>query len=388
MNLTIALDARTIYAARRRGTGKNLLDAYRAMARLRPRWRFLMYHRARDTDDPFAGFENVFARRIEMPGDRWDLWGNLRLPLAAGQDGADLLHCPASRCCRLGGLPVVTTIHDVVPLKLPDLTVDQQAERFRRQVERCLLKSRRIIAVSESTRRDLISDFDADPLRIDVIAWAADSACDAVGDEAELARVRSRYKIEGRYMLAFSGRSYRKNAEGMVRGYAALPESLSRAVQFVLIGVEPAGQRERLARLVQDQGLADRCLVFGFAPEKDVAPLLSGADLLAFCSLYEGFGLPILDAFRCGTAVLTAERSSMPEVAGAAAVYCDPSDPQSIAAGMNRMLSDDRLRAQLARSGLQRLQLFTWERTASQMCGVFQECIVPAAHGGVSLERT
>ncbi len=375
MAVTSGLDARSIYAKSRRGTGKNLLDAYRVMARLRPEWRFVLYHRGFEGADPFAEYANVSSAAIDIRGDRWNLWEHLRLPAAVRHDGVDLLHCPANSCPRFRATRVVSTIHDLIPLKLSDPAMNGEAQRFRNRVRRCLARSERVIAVSESTKRDLISDLGGDPDRIDVITWAADSACAPVRDEAELTRIRSRYNITGRYMLAFSGRFRRKNAEGMIRGFARLPADLRREVQFVLVGVEPIEQRAGLAELVGELGIAQNCAVFGFAPEEDIAPLLSGAEALAFCSLYEGFGLPILDAFRCETAVLTSNVSSMPEVAGEAAVYCDPGDCSSIAEGMTRLLRDADLRDLLVRRGRERVQQFTWEGTAETICRIFEKCL-------------
>ena len=375
MAVTIGLDARSIYARSRRGTGKNLLDAYRVMARLRPEWRFVLYHRGFEGIDPFAEYANISSAAIDMPGDRWNLWEHLRLPAAVCRDGVDLLHCPANSCPRFRATRVVSTIHDLIPLKLSDPAMNGEAQRFRNRVRRCLARSKRVIAVSESTKQDLISDLGGDPDRIDVITWAADSACTPVRDEAELARIRARYNITGRYLLAFSGRSRRKNAEGMIRGLARLPAELRGDVQFVLVGVEPIEQRAELTELIGELGIADNCAVFGFAPEEDIAPLLSGAEALAFCSLYEGFGLPILDAFRCETAVLTSNVSSMPEVAGEAAVYCDPGDCSSIADGMTRLLRDRELRDLLVERGRKRVRQFTWEGTAETICGIFEKCL-------------
>ena len=152
-----------------------------------------------------------------------------------------------------------------------------------------------------------------------------------------------------------------------------MPAELRCEVQFVLVGVEPIKQRAELTKLIGELGIAENCAVFGFAPEEDIAPLLSGADALAFCSLYEGFGLPILDAFRCETAVLTSNVSSMPEVAGEAVVYCDPGDCSSIAEGMTRLLRDADLRDLLVRRGRERVQRFTWEGPAETICRILEK---------------
>ena len=154
-----------------------------------------------------------------------------------------------------------------------------------------------------------------------------------------------------------------------------MPAELRRNVQFIVVGVEPIEQRAGLTELIGELGIVENCTVFGYAPEEDIAPLLSGAEALAFCSLYEGFGLPILDAFRCETAVLTSNVSSMPEVAGEAAVYCDPSDSGSIATGMARLLRDADLRDLLVRRGRERVKQFTWEDTAKSIIRIFEKCL-------------
>ncbi len=372
--ITIAVDARTVFARARRGTGKNLIDAYRALAEIRPQWRLLMYHRTPGVPNPFEGWPTVVPRMLRMPGDRWDLWQHLGLPQAARRDGARLLHCPANSCPRFGGVPVVSTVHDLIPLKIADPGAPP-AGSFRAAIRRCLRRSRRIIAVSHATRRDLISDFGAAPQQITVIGWAADSSCGVVRDRAELAAVRSRYNMTRPYVLAFSGRSRRKNTEGMIRAFALLDPELRRRFAFVIIGVEPAARRAQLTALIEALGVADGCRLHGFVPEADVPALLCAAEVLAFCSLYEGFGLPILDAFRCETAVLTSRVSSMPEVAGDAAVYCDPSEPASIAAGLSRLLSEPQLGRECVRRGRERLQQYSWRRTAETMVDVFEECV-------------
>ena len=152
-----------------------------------------------------------------------------------------------------------------------------------------------------------------------------------------------------------------------------------------MVGVEPSEQRAGLTALIRKLGISGQCAVFGFVPEEDVAPLLSGAEALAFCSLYEGFGLPILDAFRCETAVLTSNVSSMPEVAGDAAVYCDPASPEDMAEAMTEVLSDAKLREQMTQKGLARVRQFTWHRTAEAICRIFEKCL-PAPERRVALE--
>jgi glycosyltransferase involved in cell wall biosynthesis len=124
--------------------------------------------------------------------------------------------------------------------------------------------------------------------------------------------------------------------------------------------------------MTEQFGLSERVILRGFTPEADLGPLLSAATVLCFLSRYEGFGLPILDAFQCGTAVLCGNRTSLPEVGGDAAHYVDPYDLDSISAGLQEILERDDYRGKLARRGLERSQLFSWERTAETVARVFE----------------
>src|SRR5690606_13395413 len=130
--MRIAVDARTVYRPVRRGTGKNLIDLYRRMARQRSDWSFLMIHGQAGGDDPFAGESNIRAVRVDIPGDRWHLWDHVRLPLAARAWRADVLHAPANTAPRFPLVPLVVTIHDLIPL---DIVTDRAAvRRWEREV--------------------------------------------------------------------------------------------------------------------------------------------------------------------------------------------------------------------------------------------------------------
>jgi glycosyltransferase involved in cell wall biosynthesis len=351
------------------------------MAQQQPDWRFVMYHRGIIDHDPFASFGNVVSRPIDLPGDRWNLWEHARLPVSAVRDRVDLLHCPANSSPSFSVVPVVATIHDLIPLKVPGELSESQTRQFCRRVRRCARVARRIVAVSESTRNDLISDLGVDADSIDVMHWAADSRCTPVTEEAVLADMRARYNIVGPYVFALTALSVRKNALGLVRAFAALPGNLRGDLQFVLAGIEPVANRRHVLALAEQLGVAGKCRIVGFVPEADLAALTSAAELLAFCSLYEGFGLPVLDAFKCRTAVLASRTSAVPEVVGDAAWMCDPHCVEDIAEGMRRLLLDRELRDTLIERGSIRVREFTWARSAEQLAGAFRKAMKPARKG-------
>lgn len=376
-NMRIAVDARTVYSPTRRGTGKNLIDLYRHIAALRPAWEVLMLHRCADVSpagelpDPFADLLNVRQRRIEMPGDRWGLWQGLRLPWAARSAGADVLHCPANFGPAHPRAPMVLTIHDVIPLDHPGS--HPNPSEWGRAVGRAARAATKIITPSAYSKGRIAEVFSVPPEKIAVNHWASDEACRQVTDATALATAREKYGVAERpYVLVFGGRDPRKNTEGILRAWALLDERVRREHWLLIIGVHESA-RGRFQAIADELHLSDGVRVCGFVPEADLPAVLSGAEALCFASLLEGFGLPILDAFACRTAVVSGDNSSLPEVAGDAAVLVDAARPEAIADGLSRVLADAGLREQLAQRGALRVEQFTWEACARRAIAVLED---------------
>jgi len=389
--MKIGLDARSMVATRPRGTGRNLLDAYRLIPSLRPSWRFVLYHQrslpgsARPTAEHPWHHPNVGLRRIDLPGDRLNAWFQVRLPLAAWRDRIDLMHFPANTAPAWCPVPFIMTVHDLIPLKLPGELPRRETRAFRRGLLRGLRRATHIITVSTATRDDLHQDFGIPLSRMTVIPWAPDTGVQTAAhrrlDAEQKRQIQARYDLADRWLLTFSGSTRRKNARGVLDGFARTKPEPRRHTQLVLVGCEPESYRMQLTAQAERLGIRDQCRILGFVPHADVPGLFGGSSGLLMPSRYEGFGLPILDAFASRVPVLTSSRSSMPEVAGDAAVYCDPDDPRSIAAGIEQVLEPTTAEG-LITKGCARLSLFSWQRTAELMCTVYETCLNrrPAPH--------
>ena len=389
--MRIGLDARTMFAPRPRGTGRNLCDAYRTLAALRRDWAFVLYHRRAagesellraDAGATFLDSPNVRAEQIDCVGDRWDLWLHVRLVRRARHDRIDVLHLPANEAPLCSAVPIVATIHDLIPLRVSNEVTGTEHRRFRRRVQRVVRTATRIITPSQATYDDVIADFGVEPARMVVVPWAADCAVQAVTNDAaaytrEAERVRGEYALQRRWLLNFAGPSPRKNAERIVRAFAELPAGVRASVLLVLVGCEPAALRESLQRLAREVGVESRCRFLGFVPHAHVPGFLCGSAGLVMPSLYEGFGLPVIDAFTARVPVLTSQHGAMREVAGDAAELCDPYDVASIATGMLRLLHEPRA-AELVARGVERAKQYTWQRTAESMAGVLKAAVSAA----------
>lgn len=371
--MRIGLDARTIYWPTRRGTGKNLIDLYRQVSRMQPDWKVLAYHRMIGPAPSLLPQQTVQPRLIEMIGDRFNAWQRLRLPLAARRDGVDVLHCPANTCPSWLPVPTVVTIHDLIPLDMPQGRPAGEVRRFEQAVQTACRRAAGIICPSNYTRDRLLADFHADPQRISVIPWAPDSAMHQLPDEHCHALLRA-YGISRPYVLHFGAGAQRKNTARLIDAWALLRRSVRRECQLLVVGLDES-MLEAMALTIRRLGIQDSVQLSGFAHEADLPALLSAATALAYPSLSEGFGLPILDAWAVQTPVLTSNTTSLPEVAGDAALLIDPTDPCSIARGLDRMIRDFRLRDELVERSRERIKRFSWQHTANRFIQTMQQAV-------------
>ena len=288
----------------------------------------------------------------------WDGW---RVGRAAAH--ADVLHSTSAYLPWRAPCPCVLTIHDLAIYRYPETF-----PRINRTLGRCLFESavRRaaaLIAVSEATRRDAIELLGLSADTITVIPEAPDPLFHPVRDHAEVARVRARYDLSRPYILSVATAEPRKNLRRLLAAFAACRAAPGRDEELVLVGGKGwlGGPLEADVRRLAAAGLVR---TLGYVPREDLPALYAGAAALAYPSLYEGFGLPVLEGLACGAPVLTSHGSSLEEVAGDAALLVDPTSTESIANGLHALVADATLAATLRRRGPPRAGRFTWDATA------------------------
>lgn len=270
-----------------------------------------------------------------------------------------------------GSRGVVLVVHDLAYELFPE-TAPQMDARWRRRFRRWLRRAAAVIVPSESARRDLLGHHDeADPARVHAIAHGAEPF--AAPPRSEIGRVRARFGIGERYALFLGGIEPRKNLHGLIEAFGRTDTDAWLVIAGGRTNWIP-GEADRLAARVDalPQEVRRRIVLTGYVSEPDKRGLLAGAEALAYPSLYEGFGFPVLEAFAAGVPVLTSTASSLPEVAGDAAILVDPHRPDAIADGLERLLGDEGLREGLRRAGRERVRGFTWEDTARRTADVLK----------------
>lgn len=309
-------------------------------------------------------------------------WDQVLLPRALRRLHATAFFSPYYKAPLLAPCPTVVTIHDLIPLRFPAYCRGPwllHAAAFRAWAG--LLARRAAIVVTDSThsRTDLVEGLGLPPERVRVIPIGVGETFRPAPSPEAVASAAARYGIRGPYLLTVGNFLPHKNLPRLVEAYGLLPEAQRARVSLVLAGT-PAGHGP--ARPVDRRSLArPGVLLPGFIAPEDLPHLYGGAIALVCPSLTEGFGLPVLEAMACGTPVVCARAGALPEVAGDAALYVDPTDAQSMAAGLARILEDEALRRELTSRGLARARLFEARKSTARLVDLLESI---AAERGVS----
>lgn len=368
--MLIGIDASRAVLAQRTGTENYSLYLIRALLQAGQTHRFRLYFNHTPPDDLFTHDVRVEWRVMPFPR----LWTHLRLAWEVMRHPPDLLFVPAHVLPWCHPRRCVVTVHDLGYLHYPRAHpwwarwYLDRATRFNARA------ARRVIVDSKATRDDLVVCYGVDPAKI-VLAYPAGAARFApVTDEKSLEAVRQRYATGSHYFLHVGTLQPRKNLTTLIRVFAGLVKEgrIGSEVKLVLAGKRGWLCDEILAS-ARASALRDRVVLPGYVAFEDLPALLSGALAYVLPSWYEGFGLPILEAMACDTPVICSNVSSLPEVAGDAALLFDPSNMPGLAQAMEKLYHDSALRCELVGRGRARVRAFSWEQCARQVLAAMEE---------------
>ncbi|MBU0702637.1 MAG: glycosyltransferase family 4 protein, partial [Chloroflexi bacterium] len=284
--------------------------------------------------------------------------------------GADLVHGPVFVAPLLAPCPAVVTIHDLSFIRFPDLFRPANRLYLTALTRLSARRARRLIAVSEHAAAESARLLGVSRERIDVIYHGVDPAFRPLPAD-EVAAFRRRRRLPERFVFFVGTLEPRKNLARLVEAFARARDA---RIGLVLAGGKGWLYDELFAR-VEALGLSEQVIFPGYVTSEELPLWYNAATLLAYPSVYEGFGLPVLEAQACGTPVLTSNLSSLPEAAGDAAVMVDPYDVEALADGLNRLLTDESLRNDLRAAGLARVGQFTWSRAAQETVRTYRRAL-------------
>ena len=351
------------------GIGRYTRNLIRAISERDPRNQYvLLVAGGWGAGDGLGIWPDNFRVRPLPLSDRWMnlLWQRLRLPVPIQwfSGPINLYHSPDFVLPPTGHVPAVLTVHDLSFLRVPQFFVAGFREYLEAAVSRAVTRAAHILADSESTCRDLVDLMAVERHKVTVVYPGVEARFQPVQDQSLLDSVRARYGLPERFILGLSTLQPRKNFSGLIAAFARLLAGQAEIFGEADLGLVIAGGQgwmydETLAS-VERLGLQGRVHFLGFVADAHLPALYTLASVFAFPSWYEGFGLPVLEAMACGTPVVTADNSSLPEVAGEAALMVGAGDSDGLCWALSQALSDDGLRARLVLAGIEQARRFTW----------------------------
>lgn len=366
--MKIGIDAR-LNAYRQGGIAQYTRLLLEALALQAPGERFvaLQHYRQRA---PLVVAPNVRrATMITPPHNRYEQWS---LPLELWPRRLDLLHCPDFIAPRRRPCPAIVTIHDLAFLHFPEI-LDADARRFYAQVRAAAHDADAVITVSQATRADIAALLDLDPARVAVVYEAAEAGfAPLAGARSETRVINGRALTGDSFLLFMSTIEPRKNLETLLRALRVCRDRRPTASYRLVVAGRPGWLEGPIYALARELGLGEAVEFLGGVERDDLRWLYSACRLYLNPSLYEGFGLPLLEALACGAPALVADNSSLPEVAGGAALVLPTRDVAAWAEAIARLWDDAAARAELARGGPARAAQFTWARAAAETLAVYR----------------
>ncbi len=317
----------------------------------------------------------VSHRRLPLP-DRFQtiLWHRLHLPLAVEffTGPLDIFHAPNFLLPPVRRARTLVTIHDLAFLVRPQFAHPDLQRFLAGAVPRSLAGADHILADSEASRQDAIHLFHLPPERITVVGAGVEARFQPLTDSQSLHEIRQKYSLpDAPFILSLSTLEPRKNFDGLIRAFVAARQQAALAHHLVIAG-KPGWLYENIYAEVERLHAGDFIHFLGFVADADLPALYNLADLFAFPSHYEGFGLPVLEALACGRPVLCTDTSSLPEIAGDAARLIPTGDEAALTEALADLLSDEAARADLARRGPAQAAPWTWEAAARRLVEVYR----------------
>ena len=368
--MRIGIDARKLHDF---GIGTYIRNLLRELAGIDSQSEYVLFTKPEDIGVAQSLGENF--RAVATRSGAYSFAEQISIPLAVKRERLDLFHATHYVLPALTPSKTVVTIHDCIHLMFPEYLGHRLGYAYARaSLYTAAHKSDRIVTVSEQSKRDILRFFKVPPQKIVVTPNAIDDRFKLPPSEEHVVQTRERYQLSHSYLLYVGNIKPHKNLERLIEAFHLVRSEGRSELELVIIGDE-ISKLQSLRRAVHKYDIHRYVRFLGYVPDKTLAVLYRLASVFVFPSLYEGFGLPPLEAMASGTPVVTSNVSSLPEVAGDAAVLVDPYSAEAIAAGILSVLRSTHLREELRQRGLRRVEEYSWNRSVRRLRQVYGEVL-------------
>lgn len=373
--MVIAVNTRFLLADHLEGCGYFVQEVFRRLVLKYPQHQFYFLF-DRPFDPSFIFAPNAQGIVIGPPARHpllWKYWYDVRVPAVLRRIRADVFVSPDGYCSLTTSVPQCLVVHDLGFLHHPEAYKRSHVPFLKFFVPRFLKKAKTVATVSQFSKNDILKHYATDPQKISIV-YSAPKPVFRPLDRAIVQSVRDKYAGGAAYFVYVGALQPRKNLVNLLKAFSQFKKRQQTSMKLVLAG-RMAWKNDAFSELLRTYKYREDVVLTGYIGEKELVELVGGAYALVYPSLFEGFGVPVLEAMQAGVPALTSRSTSMEEIGGSAALYFDPKDPADIAAALMRIYKDDRLKQQMIEDGFAVAANFTWERTA----GLLWDCILRAA---------
>ncbi len=378
--MKIAIEGQRLFRRKKHGMDMVALELIRNLQLIDRENEYIIFVKPDEDDQVIQETPNF--KIVKLDGGFYPLWEQIALPKAAAREGCDILHCTSNTAPIFSSIPVVDTLHDIIYMENSYLKILQGSgtpyQKFgnvyrKLIVPRIVRKSRKIITVShfEKNRIEAFFGMKGDP-RLTAVYNGVGEHFKPVTDLTDLIRVKEKYHLPERFFFFLGNTDPKKNTKGTLKAYADFVKQTNSEMQLLMLDYDQNELKKILSEIGAPE-LIGRIHLTGYVVNTDLPAIYSQCGVFLYPSLRESFGIPILEAMGCGVPVITSNTSSMPEIAGDAALIIDPYKPEEITAAMIQLTTDNTLRGSKIKLGYEQAALFSWRAMAENVLKIYQE---------------
>jgi glycosyltransferase involved in cell wall biosynthesis len=379
--MKIGIEAQRLFRKKKHGMDIVALELIRSLAEIDRENQYCIF--AKDDEDNKIIEESANVQVVKIKGGPYPYWEQVLLPREVKRHGVELLHCTANTAPLTIDIPLVITVHDIIYLEKWNFSKGSwyqiAGNLYRRwNVPPAVRKAVKILTVS-AFERDRIQEFFLLPEeKIDFLYNGVSDHFRKISDPETLAAIRKKYELPESYIFFLGNTDPKKNVRGVLSALSRLRKAGVLSHKLLMLDIDRT-YLSRVATEIGDPEILAFIAFTGYVSNEELPAIYSMASVFLYPSLRESFGIPILEAMACETPVITSQTSSMPEVAGSAALLVDPNSPESIAEAIQKLLNDEKLCDDLRQKGLSRSREFSWKENAMKTLAVYQSLLAESA---------
>jgi glycosyltransferase involved in cell wall biosynthesis len=376
-SMTIGIEAQRISRKKKHGMDIVGIELIKQLQLIDKKNQYYIF--IKDDEDNAVISETENFKVVKIKRAPYPYWEQVLLPAEIKKHNIDLLHCTSNTAPIYSGVPTVITVHDIIYLEKINFTKGTTYQIFgnfyrRWNVPRVVKKASKILTVSDYERNRILNHFKLPNDQVITVYNGVGDSFKKVDNAAALLQIKQKYNLPDHYIFFLGNTDPKKNVEGVLKALSVLRKQGKLDFQLLMLDIDRE-YLQNLAAKIGDTEVLDFITFCGYVPNFELPAIYSMAKLFLYPSLRESFGIPILEAMACGIPVITSNTSSMPEVAGDAALKIDPTKPEEIANAIERLLNDPAKMAGLSAKGLERSEHFSWRNNAVKTLDIYKTLV-------------